>query len=134
MRFSRWTESRFRQSAAMIESLKQTKDKPVSWWFGGPGKQLSFTVQPKLADDDGTQEQRYRIGIGSVPTKIGRLPFIEAVSRSIEENKRTSLLILELVQKHGARQISLRTMEGPIGIGRAAGQLPARKAGLRSWG
>jgi regulator of sigma E protease len=91
------------------------------------GKQLAFTVQPRLGDDDGTQEQRYRIGIGSVPTKIGRLSFSEAISRSIEENKKTSFLILELVQKLVRGQISPRTIEGPIGIGRAAGAAASEK-------
>ena len=66
-----------------------------------------------------------------MPTKIGMLSFAEAVSRSIEENKKTSLLILELVQKLVRGQISSRTIEGPIGIGRAAGPPPAKKAGPR---
>jgi regulator of sigma E protease len=113
--------------SAMIDSLKQTKDKPVTLVVLRDGRQLSFTVQPKLGDDDGTQEQRYRIGIGSVPTKIGRLSFTEAVARSIEENKKTSFLILELVQKLVRGQISPRTIEGPIGIGRAAGAAASEK-------
>jgi regulator of sigma E protease len=113
--------------SAMIESLKETKDKPVNLVVLRDGKQVSFTVQPKLGDDDGTQEKRYRIGIGSLPTKIGKLSFTEAVSRSIAENKKTSLLILELVQKLVRGQISPRTIEGPIGIGRAAGAAASEK-------
>src|SRR5581483_11220306 len=113
--------------AAMVERLKQTKDKPIDVTVLRDGKQLTFHVQPKLADVDGQQEKRYRIGIQSVPMKVGRLPFAAAIKRSFEENKKTSLLILELVQKLVRRKVSLRTVEGPIGIGRAAGQAASEK-------
>jgi regulator of sigma E protease len=113
--------------AAMVESLKQTKDKPIDVTVLRDGKPLTFHIQPKLADVDGQQEKRYRIGISSIPMKVGSLPFAAAVSRSLEDNKKTSLLILELVQKLVTRKVSLRTVEGPIGIGRAAGQAAAEK-------
>jgi regulator of sigma E protease len=113
--------------AAMIDSLRQTKEKSVTLLVLRDGKQMSFTVQPKLGDDDGTQEKRYRIGFGSLPTKIGKLSFAQAVSRSVDENKKTSLMILELVQKLVRGQISPRTIEGPIGIGRAAGAAASEK-------
>jgi regulator of sigma E protease len=113
--------------SAMIENLKVTKDKPINLTVGREGKEMSFTIQPKLADVEGTTEKRYRIGIGSVPTKVGRLSFTQAVARSVDENKKTSLLILELVQKLVRGQISPRTIEGPIGIGRAAGAAASEK-------
>ncbi len=55
------------------------------------------------------------------------MPFAAAFQRSLEENKKTSLLILELVQKMVQRKVSMRTIEGPIGIGRAAGQAASEK-------
>jgi regulator of sigma E protease len=113
--------------AAMIQSLKQTKDKPIDITVRRENKELTFHVQPVLADVEGLKEQRYRIGIQSIPTKIGSLPFREAFQRSLDENKKTSLLILELVEKLVRRQVSLRTVEGPIGIGRAAGQAASEK-------
>ncbi len=113
--------------AAMIETLKATKDKPVDLTVRRDGKELTFRVQPVLADVEGLKEKRYRIGIQSIPTKVGNLPFGEAFWKSVEENKKTSLLILELVQKLVQRKVSLRTVEGPIGIGRAAGQAASEK-------
>jgi regulator of sigma E protease len=113
--------------SAMIEDLKRTKEKPINLTIVREGKQMVFTIQPKLSDVEGAQEKRYRIGIGSLPTKIGKLSFTEAVARSIEENKKTSFLILELVQKLVRGQISPRTIEGPIGIGRAAGAAASEK-------
>src|SRR5262249_15005242 len=46
--------------AAMIQSLKQTKDKPIDITVRREGKDLTFHVQPVLAPVDGLKEQRYR--------------------------------------------------------------------------
>ncbi|HKS73869.1 MAG TPA: RIP metalloprotease RseP [Terriglobales bacterium] len=113
--------------AAMIEDLKQTKDKPIEITVKRDSKELTFHVQPVLADVEGLKEKRYRIGIQSAPTKVGSLPFGAAFQKSVEENKKTSLLILELVEKLVQRKVSLRTVEGPIGIGRAAGEAAQQK-------
>ena len=93
----------------------------------------TFTVQPVLADVRGQQEKRYRVGLGSLPMKVSALPLAAAFRKSVEQNKEGSLLILELVQKMIQRKISIRTIEGPIGIGRAAGEAARKKAGLRFW-
>lgn len=113
--------------AAMIEYLKVTKDKPIDITVRRDGKEMTFHVQPVLTDVEGLKEKRYRVGIQNYPTKIGSLPFAAAFQKSVEENKKTSLLILELVQKLVQRKVSLRTVEGPIGIGRAAGQAASEK-------
>ncbi len=109
------------QLEAMMEVLKQTKDKPVVIGVLRQGEPKSFTVQPVLTDTR-TGEKRYRVGIGSLPTKVTHLPFAAAFSRSIDQNKKASLMILELVQKMVQRKISIRTIEGPIRIGQAAGE------------
>jgi regulator of sigma E protease len=110
---------------AMIESLKRTKDKPIQITVRRNGQILTFTVQPVLSDIKG--DQRYRIGIGSAPMKVSSLPLGAAFRKSVEQNKQGSLLILELVQKMVQRKISIRSIEGPIGIGRAAGQAASKK-------
>src|SRR5207248_1219876 len=67
--------------------------------------------------------QLYRIGFGAAPPpiKVGRMPFGEAFSRSISENKSNSLLLLELVGKLVQQKVSLKTVSGPIGIARMTG-------------
>jgi regulator of sigma E protease len=73
-------------------------------------------------------EKRYRIGFQPTTVmKVGSLPFGKALRRSLEDNKQLSLMILELVEKLVQRKVSLRTVEGPIGIGRAAGQAASEK-------
>jgi len=107
---------------AMIETLKRTKDKPIEITVLRDGQQKTFTLRPVLADVPGQQEKRYRVGLGSLQMKVSALPLAAAFHKSIEQNKEGSLLILELVQKMIQRKISIRTIEGPIGIGRAAGE------------
>ena len=109
--------------AAMIESLKVTKDKPIALTVLRNGEQKTFTVQPVLAAGD----KRYRIGIGSMQTKVKTLPFAEALHLSLHENRQNALLILELVKKMAQRKMSMRSIEGPIRIGQAAGEAARRK-------
>jgi regulator of sigma E protease len=105
---------------AMIETLKHTKDKPVQLTVERDGQQKTFTVTPVPTTIDG--ETVYRVGIGSLPLKVGKLSFGAAFQRSFEDNRKTSLLILELVEKLVQRKVSLRTVEGPVGISQAAGR------------
>ena len=51
----------------------------------------------------------------------------QAFQRSIEQNKKASLLILELVRKMVQGKISPRSVDGPIRIGQAAGQAASEK-------
>jgi regulator of sigma E protease len=112
---------------AMVESLKLSKEKPVQLTVSRDGELKTFTLQPELTDVEGTREKAYRIGIGSLPLKIGSLPFREALEKSLDDNEKTSLMILELMQKLVRRKMSIRTIEGPIGIGRAAGEAASEK-------
>jgi regulator of sigma E protease len=112
---------------AMIETLKRTQGKPIEITVRRNGQVQTFTMQPVLAEVPGQPEKRYRVGLGSLPMKVSALPLAAAFHKSVEQNKEGSLLILELVQKMIQRKISIRTIEGPIGIGRAAGEAASEK-------
>ena len=60
--------------------------------------------------------------------RVDKLPFAVAFNRSLEENKKYSLLIVDLVRKMLERKVSIKQMEGPIGIARASGDA-ARQPG-----
>ena len=60
--------------------------------------------------------------------RVDKLPFGKALQYSLQENKRYSLLIVDLVQKMIERKVSIKQMEGPIGIARASGDA-ARQPG-----
>jgi regulator of sigma E protease len=107
--------------ASMVESLEITKDKPITLTVLRNGEQKTFTLQPVLS------EKRYRIGIGTMQMKVKTLPFTAALNKSLHENRQNGLLILELVKKMAQRKISMRSIEGPIRIGQAAGEAARRK-------
>jgi regulator of sigma E protease len=107
--------------ASMVESLEVTKDKAITLTVVRNGGQKTFTLQPVLS------EKRYRIGIGTMQMKVKTLPFTAALNKSLHENRQNGLLILELVKKMVQRKISMRSIEGPIRIGQAAGEAARRK-------
>jgi len=113
---------------AMIAGLQETKDKPVEVTVLRDGHTLTFHVQPVLAKTEDPNEKRYRLGFKpSAEMKATRLPLVAALQKSLGENKKDSLLILELVQKMARGKISTRSIEGPIRIGQAAGEAAREK-------
>jgi regulator of sigma E protease len=113
---------------ALVQMLNRTKDQPLEIVVLRNGQKQTFTVKPTLAPGGPSQELRYRIGIASVPTKVVKLAFGDALQRSLSDNKKSSFLILELLQKMVRHKVSMRQVDGPIGIGSAVGQA-AREEG-----
>ena len=113
--------------AEMVTMLQNTKDKPIEVTVLRNGQSLHFDLKPTLTDAESGREPRYRVGIHSEPTTVSRLPLAAAVAKSVEVNKRSSFLILELIQKMVRRKISMRQVEGPIGIGGAVGRAASEK-------
>ena len=113
---------------ALVQMLNRTKDQPLEMVVLRNGQKQTFTVKPTLAPGGPSQELRYRIGIASVPTKVVKLAFADALKRSLSDNKKSSFLILELLQKMVRHKVSMRQVDGPIGIGSAVGQA-AREQG-----
>ena len=107
--------------AAMVETLEVSKDKPIALTVLRNGQPKTFNLQPVLSD------KRYRIGIGSVPSKVKTLHAGAAFKLSIEQNKKYAMLILELVRKMIGGKMSVKSIEGPIRIGQAAGEAAQRK-------
>jgi regulator of sigma E protease len=107
--------------AALIQMLSHTKDQPLDLVVLRNGEKMAFTLKPVLDPGGAGQEPAYRIGIASRPTKIVKLNFSQALERSLSDNKKSSFLILELLQKMVQRKVSMRQVDGPIGIGSAVG-------------
>ncbi|HYA24381.1 MAG TPA: RIP metalloprotease RseP [Terriglobales bacterium] len=111
---------------AMIERLQETKDKPVELTIQRDGQQFDVRVTPVLAKAE--DEKRYRIGFSNQPqVKTSRLPFAAALNRSLADNKKDSMLILELMKKLVQRKVSIRAISGPIGIAQDAGEAAQAK-------
>jgi regulator of sigma E protease len=60
-------------------------------------------------------------------TKVSQLPFAQAFTLSLEQNKKYSFMILELAKKMVQRKISMRAISGPIGIAQDAGYAAQQK-------
>ena len=113
---------------AMIEQLQQTKDKPVDLTVLRGNQTLSFHLQPVYSKTDDPKQQRYRLGfLNKEETTVTRLPFGQALTLSLEENKKYSLLLLELAKKLAEGKVSPRMVSGPIGIAQEAGYAAQQK-------
>jgi regulator of sigma E protease len=113
---------------AMIETLQQTKDKAVRLEVLRDGKTLTFTATPVLADTADPKQKHYRLGFKNAPeTKVSTLSLPEAFSHSLADNKRYSMILLQLVGKLVQHKVSLRTVSGPIGIAQQAGAAAQEK-------
>ncbi len=115
-----------RSLLSVIHYLKQNGDKPVDVTAIRNGQKFDIKVTPALTEDNG--QKNYRLGFQSRPVQIDKLPFAQALSRSLDENRRYSLLIVDLVRKLVEHKASIKQMEGPIGIARASGDA-ARQPG-----
>jgi len=113
---------------AMIDSLQETQEQPVDLTVVRGEQTLSFHLKPVLSPTEDPKEKRYRLGfVNKGVTKVTKLPFPAAFSLSLEQNKKYSLLILELAKKLVERKISLRAIFGPIGIAQDAGYAAQQK-------
>ncbi len=110
-----------RSMRALINYLQQNPGKPLDVAVVRNGQELHFNVTPVLSHNAHGGEQ-WRMGFISNPVRVDKLGFADAVSKSIEVNKRYSVLILELVRQLAARKVSMKQIDGPIGIARASGE------------
>ncbi|HEY4959772.1 MAG TPA: RIP metalloprotease RseP, partial [Terriglobales bacterium] len=109
-----------RSLMSVIRFLQKNGDQPVEISALRNGQEMKFTATPVMTEDNG--QKRYRLGFQSEPVRVDKLPFAQALGRSLDENKKYSLLIVDLVRKMVRNETSIKQMEGPIGIARASGQ------------
>lgn len=110
-----------------IETIQANGDKPAEITVVRNGATQQFKVQPQLKKDERGQT-RYMIGVLTQPdVEALKLSFPKAVSASLQDNKRYSMLILELVEKMAQRKVSMKQVSGPIGIARASGEAAREK-------
>ncbi|MGA8617478.1 MAG: RIP metalloprotease RseP [Candidatus Sulfotelmatobacter sp.] len=113
---------------SMIERLQQSKDTPVELTVIRGNQTLSFHLKPVLSKTEDPKEQRYRLGfLNKSETRVTTLPFSQALALSLQQNKKYSLLILELAKKIVQGKVSVRAVSGPIGIAQDAGYAAQQK-------
>ena len=93
---------------------------PVTVGLVRNGQPLDMTLTPVAATIDGKSTFRIGFGSGRIP-QVDRLSFNDAFQLSVATNGKTSLLVLEMIEKLIQKKVSLKQMDGPIGMARATG-------------
>jgi regulator of sigma E protease len=117
-----------RNTLAMVRVLQQSKDRAVEVKFVRNGQEKLVTLTPQLVENDGSGKPSYKIGVLCAPVHVDKLGFVSAMNRSIEQNQKNSVLILELVKRLMQGKAKMKQMSGPIGIARQSGEM-AQQAG-----
>jgi regulator of sigma E protease len=116
-----------RNTSTVSQVLQQTKGAPVEVRYLRNGKENSLIVKPELTNQEG--KPAYKIGVLlSSPMVVEHLAFGTALQRSVEQNKKNSMLIVEIVKRLLTKKASIKQMSGPIEIARQSGQM-ARQEG-----
>jgi regulator of sigma E protease len=109
-------------TGAMQAYLQTTKDKPVHLRILRNNAPIELTVTPKLTSVGGAP-QNYRIGFASEPMEVEKLPLPQAFERSVEECRKLSGLVFDLIGRMVQRKVSMKQMSGPIEIVRLSGEI-----------
>lgn len=110
-----------------INLVQENGGNPGQFVVQRHGQTLQLTVTPQKKKDERGQE-RYLVGVLTRPDiEVVKLPFAQAMAASLDDNKKSSVLILQLVQKMMQRKVGLKQVSGPIGIARASGEAAREK-------
>jgi|RhiMetdeSRZDD1v2_1073273.scaffolds.fasta_scaffold261946_2 regulator of sigma E protease len=105
------------------EILQLEKGEVVPIVVSRNGQLLELKVRPYV--DPRNQRRMIGIGIEGDPTQfkmiVKKLTVVEAFRESIKQNAKFATLIFDILQKLIRREVSLRMIEGPIGIARQSG-------------
>ena len=103
---------------ALLAYLQDEEGKAATFSILHNHQPETKVIQPQLADD-GVGGKTYQLGFRYVqpPVKVQHLPFPTAVKASIENNWKGSTLILEVLRRLFTRQVSVRSLSSPIGMG-----------------
>jgi regulator of sigma E protease len=117
---------------ALLSYLQDQAGKPATLSVqrtaaNGTTQNLNVQVTPELADT--ASGKGYRLGFVAVqpPVRVERLPLGKAMAASWQFNKKNSLLIVEVIKRLFTRQVSVKSLQSPIGIGQQihqAAQMP----------
>ena len=103
---------------ALLAYLQDRAGKPAALAILRGGATLPLAITPQLADiGDGTKDYRLGFRYLQPPIKIEKLPFGQAVAASWNFNWKAAKLIGEVIKRMFTRQVSVKSLSGPIGIG-----------------
>jgi len=101
-------------------ALQATNGKPAEITVARAGTAVHLNITPVLGDVRGRKQ--WRIGVGLREVTIRQLPWPKAIASSVDENIKNCVLTFEAVGKILTRQMSARSLSGPIGIAQMSGE------------
>lgn len=109
--------------------LQMNKEKPVDVTVLRHGQRLNFTITPEYVDDPANPGSRkYRIGVETDEVKVAdKLPFRAAVSLAVQESKKQSGFVFQLLGRVFERPATVKSFSSPIGMAKYAGQAAMEK-------
>lgn len=116
-------------AAALSLVLEANKEKPIQLSVQRQGQTMQFTLTPQFTDDpEHPGDRRYRIGV-VVPeaVRVDKLPFPAALNLSVEQCKKKSGLVFELLGKMFERPSTVKSFSSPIGMAKFAGEAAMEK-------
>ena len=112
------------------EILQANEGKVLEIAYLRDGQPNTAHLTPVRGTAESDPESKWRIGVAFQNEVISRqLGFADALAESLATNQKFALLIFDFVGKIFRQEMSVRTLEGPIGIARLSGQ-----AARQSWG
>ncbi len=103
---------------ALLAYLQDRAGKPASLLVLRNGATIPLEITPQLADiGDGTKDYRLGFRYLQPPVKVEKLPFGQAMAASWNFNWKAAKLIGEVIRRMFTRQVSVKSLSGPIGIG-----------------
>jgi regulator of sigma E protease len=108
---------------ALLPYLQDHKGAPAMLEVRRGAQTLTLRAAPVLSPDSGTGEMSYHLGFKPtpVPTTVEQLPLGRAFSESWQDNKHDSTLILRVLKGMFTRQVSVRSLSGPVGMAQQIG-------------
>ncbi|HXJ95805.1 MAG TPA: RIP metalloprotease RseP [Terriglobia bacterium] len=113
-------------SQDLITALQKGEGKPVELTVERAGSSLQFQVTPELGSPNG--HKQWLIGVGLRLVLVKQLPWAAAFTTSVQENVKSFTLSFTALGKIVTRQMSTRSLAGPIGIAQMSGE--AYRAGI----
>jgi regulator of sigma E protease len=107
-----------RSIEALLAYLQDQKGKPAVLNLLRNGQSMTLVVKPEMSDSgDGTQAYHLGFRAFDPPSRVEQLPFPKALSASWDFNKKNSVQIVNVLKGMFERQVSVKQLSGPIGIG-----------------
>ena len=102
--------------ATLLSYLKDRNGLPAVVTVIRHGQEMKLNVTPQKIDSGG--DTQYRLGFqpAPVPVKVVELSLPEAIKESIKDNRDDSTLIVRVIKGMFTRQVSVRSLSGPVGI------------------